>query len=129
VRNSWLLTTLFVALASCSDPTATRNDLLVARATEKEVVLENRTNTPVVAMIFEQQTLARIDFTMCERPVASPTDCGAIQPGETRHVPNSSITGYHPGANGVVINARLVKDPLTGSYVRDILESIVIKLR
>ena len=129
MTNRRLLLGLLVAASSCSDLTAARNDLLVARALQKEVLLENRTATPVVAAIFEQQTLATINYAFCETPVSRPTDCGAIQPGEARHVPNASIYGYHPGANAVVIHARLLKDPLTGSYVRDTIHSIVIKLR
>lgn len=129
MHNRCLLSGLLIAASSCSDSTATRNDLLAARALQKEVLLENRTTRPVVAMIFEQQTLATINYAFCETPVSMPTDCGAIQPGETRNVPNASIYGYHPGANAVVINARLLRDPLTGSYIRDTIHSIVIRLR
>ena len=96
---------------------------------DKEVLLENRTSTPVVAVIFEQQILEHINFAFCATPVSKPTDCGAIQPGETGHVPNTSIYGYRRGANAVVLNARLTQDSRSGYYIRGDLQPIVVQLR
>jgi hypothetical protein len=123
-----LLLVLSIVLASCRDLTSPR-DAVLAFADSDGVLVQNRTNDPIVVMIIESELVARTDWVFCERPVPQPTDCGATPPHQSLRVPNKSIDGYYRGATASIFYARLVKDPQSGLFVRDVIRGMQIKLR
>jgi hypothetical protein len=118
---------LLAAIVGCSDLTSPP-DVFRAISAEDGVLLENRTSTPVIAVIFEQQTMATIDFALGTSPILDPEKAGAIAPHGWRRVPNAQIFGYHRGATAVVLYSRLVRNPQSGFYDPDSVRFRLIKL-
>jgi len=129
MRAPWLWMLVLAALVGCGDPTRPQHESLFAVTAGHGVLLENRSDTPVVFIIMETEFAARANFTLCERPVSDPADCGAIPAHGWGRVPNANIGGYHPGARAIVYHARLVKDSQSGNFVRDSVRTLIVALR
>jgi hypothetical protein len=113
-----------LAIASCSDATAPKSDLLRISVQPEAVELMNDSPQPVYVFVVERNSLALVDWAPC----SDPSNCDGIAVGGTKVIPYDDITGYAPGAaEAVVHHWHLVPDG-AGGFRPDSIRSTVIGL-
>ena len=112
-----------LVLASCSDSTAPRSDILRINILPDALELMNTSQKPVYAFIAERNSLALLDWAPCMDP-----SCESVAVGGSMVVPYEDITGYTTGAaEAVVYHWHLVPDGADG-FRPDSIRATIIAL-